>query len=147
MYRYGDNYLAVMTSSAASRSYPSLDSLPLRSPVLEPDLDLDLGQPEVVRYLRPLGQTQILLAVKLLKISKLISLWQPAFRLHTFSSSRSCSLVKAVLLLLVFPWQPGCRSPQPPSMSSLPMSSSSSLLQMLSLSSGISEVSGEKVRE
>ena len=67
-YRHHD--LAVVSPASSSGSYPGLDSLPLGSPVLEPDLDLHLGQPEVVSYLGPLGQTQILLAVELLTRSR-----------------------------------------------------------------------------
>ena len=67
MYRYWDNYLAVVSAPPASRSYPSLHSLPLCSPVLEPDLHLNLRQPQVVSYLGSLGEAQILLAVKFLE--------------------------------------------------------------------------------
>ena len=67
-YRHHD--LAVVSPASSSGSYPGLDSLPLGSPVLEPDLHLHLGQPEVVSYLGPLRQTQILLAVELLTRSR-----------------------------------------------------------------------------
>ena len=67
MYRYWHNYLAVVSPSPASWAYPSLHPLPLGSPVLEPDLHLDLGQPQVVGYLGPLGKTEILLAVEFLQ--------------------------------------------------------------------------------
>ena len=42
MYRYWHNYLAVVSATPASWSYPSLHSLPLCSSVLEPDLHLNL---------------------------------------------------------------------------------------------------------
>ena len=67
MYWYWHNYLAVVSAPPASRSYPSLDTFPLCSPVLEPDLDLNLRQPQVVGYLGSLGEAEILLAVKFLK--------------------------------------------------------------------------------
>ena len=64
-YRHHD--LAVVSPASSSGSYPGLDSLPLGSPVLEPDLDLNLRQPQVVSYLGSLGQTEMLLAVKFLE--------------------------------------------------------------------------------
>ena len=67
MDRNGDDNLGVMrASSSTSRTNPSLDPLPLGSSVLEPYLDLDLGQTEVVGNLRPLAEAEILLAVELL---------------------------------------------------------------------------------
>ena len=39
--------------------------LPLGAPVLKPDLDLDLGEAQLQRDLRPLRQRQVLLPVKL----------------------------------------------------------------------------------
>ena len=67
MDRNWNHNLGVMCSSCpSSRSNTSLDTLPLCPPVLEPDLDLDLGQTEVVGNLRPLAEAEILLAVELL---------------------------------------------------------------------------------
>ena len=65
MYRYWHHYLATL-ACPAPWSYPCLHPLPLGPPVLEPDLHLDLTQPQVVSYLRSLRQAEVLLAVELL---------------------------------------------------------------------------------
>jgi len=53
-------------AAAAALHHPGLDALPLGSPVLKPDLDLDLAETQLTRDHRALGQRQVLLAVKLL---------------------------------------------------------------------------------
>jgi len=63
-------------SSDGSRSggYSRLDSLPLGAAILEPYLDLDFAESERVGDLRPLGQAQVLLRVKLLfQLQKLLA--------------------------------------------------------------------------
>lgn len=42
-----------------------LDPLPLGAAVLEPDLNLDFGEPELVRDRRAFGQREVLLGVEL----------------------------------------------------------------------------------
>ena len=142
MHRDGDDNLAVMCpASSAPRPNASLDPLPLGAPVLEPDFHLKHKCSDPLLCLvipTPLTWTSESL--------RLWAIWLRSERLryfllwNSFSSSSSCSLVKAVLRLLVLPGpQPPASRAQPPSMSSRPPSSSSSVLHRDSLSSGISE--------
>jgi len=53
-------------ATTAALHHPRLDSLPLGTPVLEPDLDLDLAEAQLARDHGALSQRQVLLAVELL---------------------------------------------------------------------------------
>ena len=59
------NVSASGVAAANRRSCCHLDSFPLRSPVLEPDLDLDFGQSKLVSDRRPFIQREVLLDVEL----------------------------------------------------------------------------------
>lgn len=57
---------ARLTSPSAGVDYSGLDPLPLGASILEPDLDLDLAEFQLMSDLRSLRQRQILFAVELL---------------------------------------------------------------------------------
>ncbi len=57
---------APAASAAGRRGHAGLHALPLGAAVLEPDLDLDLAEPQRMGDLRALGEAEVLLGVKLL---------------------------------------------------------------------------------